>query len=34
MKNVMMFNDDDIETMRKQVEAENAKSGGDDDLGV
>lgn len=34
MKNVMMFNDDDIETMRKQVEAENAKSGGDDDLGA
>jgi hypothetical protein len=25
MKNVMMFNDDDIENMSKQVEAENAQ---------
>ena len=32
MKNVMMFNDDDIEEMSKQVEAENEKSGDVDDM--
>jgi len=31
MKNVMMFNDDDIEEMTKQVEAENAKNGDEED---
>ena len=31
MKNVMMFNDDDIEEMAKQVEAENAKGGDEED---
>ena len=34
MKNVMMFNDDDIEEMSKQVEAENEKSGDVDDMEV
>lgn len=35
MKNVMMMNDEDIEEMRKQVEAENANGGDDEeDLGV
>jgi hypothetical protein len=35
MKNVMMFDDKDIEDMKKQVEAENAKSDdAEDDLGV
>lgn len=35
MKNVMMMSDDDIEEMKKQVEAENAKGGDDEvDLGV
>jgi hypothetical protein len=31
MKNVMMFNDDDIEEMSKQVEAENAQGGDDEE---
>ena len=34
MKNVMMFNDDDIEEMSKQVEAENEKSGDVDDMEI
>ena len=34
MKNVMMFDDDDIEEMSKQVEAENEKSGDVDDMEV
>jgi hypothetical protein len=34
MKNVMMFNDDDIEEMSKQVDAENEKSGDVDDMEV
>lgn len=36
MKNVMMMNDEDIEEMKQQVEAENAKSDDEDeeDLGV
>jgi hypothetical protein len=34
MKNVMMFNDEDIEEMSKQVEAENEKSGDVDDMEV
>ena len=36
MKNVMMMSDDDIEEMKKQVEAENSKGGDDneEDLGV
>jgi hypothetical protein len=35
MKNVMMFDDKDIEDMKKQVEAENARSDdAEDDLGV
>ena len=36
MKNVMMMSDEDIDEMKKQVEAENAKGGddGEDDLGV
>jgi len=36
MKNVMMMSDEDIEEMKKQVEAENAKGGDDneEDLGV
>jgi len=36
MKNVMMMSDEDIDEMKKQVEAENAKGGDDDeeDLGV
>lgn len=34
MKNVMMFDDDDIEEMSKQVEAENEKSGDIDDMEV
>jgi hypothetical protein len=31
MKNVMMFNDEDIENMRKEVEGENAKDDGADE---
>ncbi len=31
MKNVMMMSEEDIETMKDQVEAENAKGGSDDD---
>ena len=34
MKNVMMMNDDDIENMRKEVEAENANSDDADDLEI
>jgi hypothetical protein len=36
MKNVMMMNDEDIEEMKQQVEAENAVGGDDEeeDLGV
>ena len=34
MKNVMMFDDDDIEEMSKQVEAENEKSGDVDDMEI
>ena len=34
MKNVMMFTDDDIEEMSKQVEAENEKSGDVDDMEI
>jgi hypothetical protein len=31
MKNVMMFNDEDIENMRKEVEGENSKDDGADE---
>ena len=34
MKNVMMFDDEDIENMRKEVEAENANSDDEDDLEI